>query len=148
MIARLLSTKTVWSWLLPLLLFFSAASGALERTPVGSGGIASAGYDEASKMMEVEFKNGRVVQYQSVLFSTYDKLLMAEDKAQFFKENIKGKYQGKVVSRGGGGKNKKRGAKSRKNKKGEKGKKRGKKRGKKKGKKSKRGSAQTEKDGE
>lgn len=82
-----------------LLLLFSLpmVTHALDRVPVGSGGIVSAGYDDKSRVMELEFKSGKVVQYSGVNYSTYDKLLEAEHKGKFFKEQIKGKYTKKMM---------------------------------------------------
>ncbi len=85
-------------WILSLLLLsLSGISHAMERTEIGSSGIVSAGYDDKKRIMEIEFRNGRVIQYHGVLLSTYDGLLMAESKGKYFKKKIKGRYKQKTV---------------------------------------------------
>ncbi len=108
--------------LIVLICFWVAGlSWAMDRQPVGEAGIVSAGYDDKSRVMEVLFKSGKLVHFKGVLFSTYDKFMSAESKGEFFKENIKGRYQHKVVGvlkkKGKSGKKSKKGKKKKKQKK-------------------------------
>jgi hypothetical protein len=69
----------------------------MERTPVSSSNIVSAGYDEATRVMEVEFKTGKgtkgVYSYADVPKDIYDAFLAADSKGSFFHASIKGKYE-------------------------------------------------------
>ncbi|GEM_PF-395626 len=92
-----MSMINIRTFLLVVLFSISSIGYAIDRTPIGSSGIVSAGYDDKSRVMELEFKSGKVVQYSGVLYSTYDGLLESESKGQFFKEKIKGKYSHKTT---------------------------------------------------
>ncbi|MBT3196779.1 MAG: KTSC domain-containing protein [Gammaproteobacteria bacterium] len=86
----------------------------MDRTPVGVSGIVSAGYRDKDRTMEIEFKNGKVIQYYGVIFSTYDKLMFSETKGRYFKENIKGRFEKKTVQTKKSKKKKKKKKKKRK----------------------------------
>lgn len=59
------------------------------RDPVSSSNIMSAGYDEQSGTLEVEFKDGAVYQYFNVSSSIYDEFKKASSKGQYFNAYIK-----------------------------------------------------------
>jgi hypothetical protein len=66
----------------------------MEREKVSSSVISAVGYDPDVKVMEVEFKSGKVYQYQGVSPGTHASLLDAKSKGQFVVENIvHGRYQ-------------------------------------------------------
>jgi len=51
------------------------------------------GYDEASMVLFVEFKNGSVYQYFDVPPSVFEQMKSAPSKGQFLAQNIKGAYR-------------------------------------------------------
>jgi hypothetical protein len=64
----------------------------MQRTPITSSNILSAGYDPATKMMEVEFrgKGGNTTyQYHEVPKEVYDGFLAADSKGSYLHSNIK-----------------------------------------------------------
>lgn len=61
----------------------------MERTPVDSSTIVSAGYDPASHTLEVEFRNGAVYQYSGVPESMYRGLLSPPSHGTYLNTVIK-----------------------------------------------------------
>jgi hypothetical protein len=59
---------------------------------VSSSNLASVGYDEATKTLEVEFKKGSTYQYEDVPQSEYERLMDAESVGSYFASNIKDRY--------------------------------------------------------
>jgi len=64
----------------------------MDREPVGSSNLVSAGYDEASQTLEVEFSNGSVYQYYNVSEPIYREFLMASSKGSFLNTYIKASF--------------------------------------------------------
>jgi hypothetical protein len=62
------------------------------RDPIASTNIASAGYDEASQTMEVEFIGSGVYQYYNVGSDLYQQFLQSASKGQFLNIYIKNAY--------------------------------------------------------
>ena len=62
------------------------------RDPVSSTNIVSAGYDEASQTLEVEFATGSVYQYFNVGLALYEAFQSAPSKGQFLNANIRNSY--------------------------------------------------------
>jgi len=61
----------------------------MPRKPVRSSNIASIGYDESSKTLEVEFLNGAIYQYYNVPLSIYKGLMTAQSHGGYLDENVK-----------------------------------------------------------
>lgn len=61
----------------------------MKRTRLQSSSVASAGYDAAARMLEVEFRNGGVYQYLGVPSDEYDEFMEAESKGRFLNTEIK-----------------------------------------------------------
>ncbi|HIJ23383.1 MAG: KTSC domain-containing protein [Gammaproteobacteria bacterium] len=104
-----------------LFTFLSIATNighAIERTPIGASGIVSAGYIDKKRVLEVEFKSGKIVHFYKVPFSTYDRLIESISKGKFYKNNIKGRFKHKTVGmvkkKKGKGKKKKKKKKTKK----------------------------------
>lgn len=57
-----------------------------------SSNIASIGYDDASDVLEVEFKHGAVYQYYGVPQSLHENLMQQQSKGKFFNTYIKNAY--------------------------------------------------------
>ena len=64
----------------------------MERIPLVSEVIASAGYHPQTHTLELEFTSGRVYQYQAVPRGTFEWLLRAKSKGGFFTRMIQDRY--------------------------------------------------------
>jgi hypothetical protein len=64
----------------------------MNRDPIASSNVASAGYDASSETLEVEFTNGSVYQYYNVDAFLYEQFQQAPSKGQFLNTNIKNAY--------------------------------------------------------
>lgn len=67
------------------------------RTKVKSSNVASLGYDSAKKMVEVEFNNGDIYQYNNVPQSQYDRIMMSESIGRAIHAVLRGKYSYRKV---------------------------------------------------
>lgn len=65
----------------------------MRRDPVASTSIASAGYDEATQTLEIEFVSGTVYQYYGVGPALFDDFKRAASKGQFLNANIRAAYR-------------------------------------------------------
>lgn len=61
----------------------------MERSPVSSSNLASVGYDESSKTLEIQFHSGGIYQYYAVPFNVYNALINASSKGTYFDQFIK-----------------------------------------------------------
>jgi hypothetical protein len=64
----------------------------MDRKPLESSTVASAGYDASTSTMEVEFTSGTLYDYFAVPRSTFERLLTAESPGQFFNQHIRDVY--------------------------------------------------------
>lgn len=64
----------------------------MEHTPVTSSNLASVGYDEPSKTLEVTFKNGSTYAYSGVPKSEHDALMAASSHGKYLNSNIKPRF--------------------------------------------------------
>jgi hypothetical protein len=64
----------------------------MDRIALDSRTLATAGYDDPSATMELEFVEGRVYRYFVVPRSVFDALLSADSIGRFFQENIRDVY--------------------------------------------------------
>ena len=60
----------------------------MERQPISSTNIISAGYDPATQNLEIEFKNGVVWQYPNVPQYMWDEFLGAPSQGKYFHSQI------------------------------------------------------------
>lgn len=70
----------------------------MDRVPLESGVVASAGYDEGAGVLEIEFVSGRVYQYRSVPRSVYEWLLKTPTKGAYFNRMISDRYDYRDVT--------------------------------------------------
>jgi hypothetical protein len=61
----------------------------MERIPVTSSQAKSAGYDEFTQTLEIEFPTGAIYQYVGVPKEVYDALMAAPSFGSFFGKRIK-----------------------------------------------------------
>lgn len=64
----------------------------MERIPVRSESVASVGYDPATAVLEIEFRNQRVYQYLNVPPAAYRLLLRAESIGDYVNTVIKPRF--------------------------------------------------------
>lgn len=70
------------------------AKGAnMRRAPITSSMMASAGYDEATGVLEIEFLTGAVYQYVDVPSHLYRSLLDAPSQGRFFHGSIRDAFR-------------------------------------------------------
>ena len=65
----------------------------MEREQVKSSNIKSVGYDPALQLLEIEFQDGSVYQYNDVPRRVRDELMTAPSLGSYFHANIRGGYR-------------------------------------------------------
>lgn len=65
----------------------------MQRIPVVSSNIRAIGYEEPSRVLEVEFTSGDVYRYFDVPEYLHRGLMIASSKGNFLNENIKYNYR-------------------------------------------------------
>ncbi|MDD1686310.1 KTSC domain-containing protein [Methanoregula sp.] len=70
----------------------------LERQPVKSRILNSVGYDDSTKILEIEFHNRLVYQYLGVPPKIYADLMRSEEIGKYFSEKIRPKFQTKALA--------------------------------------------------
>jgi hypothetical protein len=60
----------------------------MERKRVNSSKIRGAGYDSKAQLLEIEFSDGRVVQYRGVSQEVHRQLMAAPSPTSFFEDKI------------------------------------------------------------
>ena len=71
----------------------------MDRMPVESSTVVSAGYDASTSTLELEFTSGTFYDYFAVPRSTFERFLAAESKGQFFSQHIRGVYPFRKIER-------------------------------------------------
>jgi len=69
----------------------------MTRIAVNSSNLASVGYEEESKTLEIEFNSGSIYQYFNVPFQEYQNLMQADSHGKYFDRNIKHNYSYRKV---------------------------------------------------
>ncbi len=64
----------------------------IERKPIRRGGIRAAGYDRASRILEIEFDNGSVVQHSGVGEEIARRFLASASPASYYRDNIEEEF--------------------------------------------------------
>lgn len=67
------------------------------RQPVASSNLRSVGYDQTSRILEIEFNNSRVYQYFDVSDYIHAGLMSAASKGTYFNEKIKDRFPYKRI---------------------------------------------------
>ena len=75
--------------------------GAMEREPVDSSTMKSVGYEDRSRILEVEFQSEAAYQYLGVSAKIHQELMAAESKGQYFNREIRDVYPYVQISRRG-----------------------------------------------
>jgi KTSC domain len=64
----------------------------MERKRISSSKIRGAGYDPKAQLLEIEFSDGRVVQYSGVSQEVHRQFMAAPSAASFFEDKIDENY--------------------------------------------------------
>ena len=64
----------------------------IERKPIRRGGIKSAGYDRASRILEIEFDTGSIIQHTAVGEEIARRLIGSSSPASVYKDTIQEEY--------------------------------------------------------
>jgi hypothetical protein len=64
----------------------------MQRTPLASRAVLSAGYDSLTKELELEFQNGRIYRYREVPAGVYEFLLRTPSKGGYVNRMIQNRY--------------------------------------------------------
>ncbi len=64
----------------------------MQRQPLESRAVVSAGYDADAQVLELEFRSGRVYRYENVPGSVYGWLLRTRNKGGFVSRMVSGRY--------------------------------------------------------
>lgn len=65
----------------------------IRRAPVESSSIASVGFQENFRVLEIEFRSGALYRYFSVPAGVFDEFQKAGSKGRFFSQRIRGRYR-------------------------------------------------------
>jgi hypothetical protein len=98
-ITRRASLRRIFGWLIlaPLAARLTAEPVQIKRQPVDSSVLASAGYDSAKRLLEIEFHSGAIYRYLEVPEEIYRRLLAAESKGHFFGAAVRDKFRSERV---------------------------------------------------
>ena len=70
----------------------------MEREVVASGAIRSIGYDAGSQTLEIEFKTGRIYQYEGVPAETHAWLVRIDNKGGFLNRMVIDRFPTREVT--------------------------------------------------
>lgn len=65
---------------------------AIERKPIRRGGIKSAGYDRANRILEIEFDNGSIIQHSAVGEEIARRFISSSSPASVYKDTIQEEF--------------------------------------------------------
>jgi hypothetical protein len=71
----------------------------VQRARLKSKAVISAGYDESTRELELEFRSGHVYRYENVPAAVYAWLLRIENKGGYVRRMIVGRYVERAVPR-------------------------------------------------
>ena len=69
----------------------------MDRKKVSSSSIRAVGYDERSRVLEVEFNDGRVNQYSGVSAEVHRRLISAPSIVSYFRDNVEESFPAKRI---------------------------------------------------
>ena len=70
----------------------------MNRISINSSNISSIGYDPSTQVLEVEFHDESVYQYEGIPQSEYDGLMAASSHGQYLHQRIKDVYSYRRIS--------------------------------------------------
>lgn len=69
----------------------------MERKRISSGNIRAVGYDARSRMLEIEFSSGSIVQYSGVSDEVHRRFLNSPSPGSYFRDHIEENFSSKRV---------------------------------------------------
>lgn len=69
----------------------------MKRLPVKSRILRTVGYDEITKILELEFQTGVIYHYLRVPHKVYADLMSSEEIGKYFTEKVRPRFQAKRV---------------------------------------------------
>jgi len=69
----------------------------LERQPVKSRILRTLGYDESTKILEIEFQTGLVYQYAGVPLKVYRELIRSDEIGKYFTDKVRNRFRTKQI---------------------------------------------------
>lgn len=69
----------------------------MERRKVNASAFRSVGYDERNRVLEVEFSDGRIVQYSAVSAEVHRRLMSAPSMVSYFRDNIEESFTARRI---------------------------------------------------
>lgn len=69
----------------------------MERKRISSGNIRAVGYDARSRMLEIEFSSGSIIQYSGVSDEMHRRLLNSPSPGSYFRDQIEENFSSKRV---------------------------------------------------
>lgn len=69
----------------------------MERKKVSSSSIRSVGYDERTRLLEVEFSDGRLTQYSGVSAEVHRRMMSAPSIVSYFRDNVEESFTAKRI---------------------------------------------------
>ncbi len=85
---RAIKTINRWSALVRVVIL-------LERQPVKSRILRSVGYDESTKILEIEFQNNLVYQFLDVPPKVYRELIRSDEIGKYFTDKVRNRFRTK-----------------------------------------------------
>lgn len=70
----------------------------MERSPLTSSSVASAGYDDVTHVLEIEFSAGRIYQFEEVPRGVFEWLLRTPNKGSYVARMINNVYRYRDVT--------------------------------------------------
>jgi len=70
----------------------------VERQPVKSRILRSVGYDDSTKILEIEFHTGLIYQYSGVPPKVFADLMHSEEIGKYFSEKVRPRFHTKQVA--------------------------------------------------
>ena len=67
----------------------------MERKRISSQNIRSVGYDARSRILEIEFSSGGIIQYSGVADEIYRRFVNSPSSGSYFRDNIEENFSSK-----------------------------------------------------
>jgi hypothetical protein len=72
-------------------------SKEMERKKVNASNMRSVGYDANAQVLEIEFSDGKIVQYSRISSEVHRRLMASPSMKSFFDDNIEDTYSAKRI---------------------------------------------------
>lgn len=69
----------------------------MDRKRISSGNIRSVGYDARSRVLEIEFSSGSVIQYSGVSDEIHRRFVNSPSPGSYFRDNVEENFSSKRV---------------------------------------------------